>query len=105
MSDIKLIESAIKKIINRVLTENVEFGEFKNDPIAWRAANLIYDNHYSGVTLGRLYGYLRDESKGNFDERKFFNIVQQLKDSGEFIVKTNSEWHKGKIYYKAFKTS
>ena len=103
MTKKQLIESAITKIVKKVMKENAEFGEFKNDPIAWRAANLVYDNGHSGTTLGRLYGYLRDESSGNFNERKFFDTVQKLKDGGDFIVQTNPTWHKGKIYHTSFK--
>lgn len=82
--------------------ESVEFGEFGKDYIAWRAANLIYDDRHSGVTLGRLYAYLEKEASGNFSERKFFDTVQKLKDTGDYVVKTNSKWELGKIYYKSF---
>lgn len=101
----QVVENFIREIIDKI-TEKVEFGEFGNDFLAWRAANLIHDGARAGIQLGRLFGYLKDENSGKLTDRLFAQVLRKLKDTGDYVIVPNpSDKWRGKIYYKAFKPS
>lgn len=92
----------IERIIRKVLSESVSFGEFGSDGMTWRAANLIYDNGHGGTTYGRLFGYLRGEFP-KITDAVFAKKIKKLLDTGDYVVVKSPDKWQSKIYYKAFK--
>ena len=78
---------------------SISYGDFGKDHLAWAIANLVYDYHYSGLTVGEILGILSNE-RPNLTEAE---ISKKIKDV--LIPEHGYVWNgepDTKVYFKAF---
>lgn len=87
------LKRLLKPIVESILKEKIEYGDYGSDRVAWEIVNAVYDWKYKGMAIGQLESYLKT-AKLNVSGSE---LQRKIKELSNEVVQIND-----RLYAKQF---